>query len=730
MISPLITSVRAAGRVLVTLGLTLIGLTLTASAAASAEAAAPNKPGTLVIKTVPTIAGAQFRADGNTVVSDDTGMARLPVQTFAGLSARLEVLPTQVNDNLKVEFDRMLGSPEHPPGGVLTVGLRTQRLITYNFVGPNSTKMAPERISRLVLRSNTGETVPTDGAQLTRPIWLTASRTHQTQLGLIAKDVYWTVDRVVVDGAEVVNRGQQKFSPAQQRDWTIKLLFFQVRVTGEDLLFGGTAGSGVEVYRPDGTVDQVPFVDGYANLTNLPRGNYQMRVYASGLSSLREVAISKDQEIVLEVITPRDMWIVGSALALVAFGLVFIGRRHHVRAAGKRLMESERRPRWLRVLVVMLIAGSVFTPAAIGGPRPEQVSRLAARAQLPMTDAQEPLLAYYYIWYNPTSWLRAKQDYPLLGRYSSADADVMRRHIEMAAAAGLSGFLVSWKHTEFLDPRLEQLVDQARRQDFKLGIVYQGLDFAREPLSAAKVAEDLRYFADRYATDPVFDLFGKPIVIITGTERYTVEQLTQIVGPVRDRLMVLASAKNLDDYQRTAALFEGDAYYWSSGDIDEPSYREKLERMGEAVHADGGMWLAPAAAGFDATDLGGRRVVDRENGETLRRAIEMAKGSGPDAIAIISWNEFSENSHIEPSELYGTTALRTLAEITGTGAGLEASLPMDSSEAGTRGQGLPSWLAIAVIVALALLLPVWAARRRRKLASRAGDGDPKELSPL
>ena len=35
-----------------------------------------------------------------------------------------------------------------------------------------------------------------------------------------------------------------------------------------------------------------------------------------------------------------------------------------------------------------------------------------------------PVLAYYYIWYNPESWNRAKIDYPLLGRYSSDDTSV------------------------------------------------------------------------------------------------------------------------------------------------------------------------------------------------------------------------------------------------------------------------------------------------------------------
>ena len=37
--------------------------------------------------------------------------------------------------------------------------------------------------------------------------------------------------------------------------------------------------------------------------------------------------------------------------------------------------------------------------------------------------------------------------------------------------------------------------------------------------------------------------------------------------------------------------------------------------------------------------------------------------SSPDAIGLISWNEFSENSHIEPSENYDHRYLNVLAKI-------------------------------------------------------------------
>ncbi len=40
---------------------------------------------------------------------------------------------------------------------------------------------------------------------------------------------------------------------------------------------------------------------------------------------------------------------------------------------------------------------------------------------------QIPLLAYFYIWFNPSSWNRLKKDYPLIGRYSSNDVAIALR---------------------------------------------------------------------------------------------------------------------------------------------------------------------------------------------------------------------------------------------------------------------------------------------------------------
>src|SRR5512138_753305 len=74
-------------------------------------------------------------------------------------------------------------------------------------------------------------------------------------------------------------------------------------------------------------------------------------------------------------------------------------------------------------LLVMLVT--------LCAPRPSGFTKLSnapltSTSSKPITDTPDntiPVMAYYYIWFDPQSWDRAKTDYPLLGRYSSDDTD-------------------------------------------------------------------------------------------------------------------------------------------------------------------------------------------------------------------------------------------------------------------------------------------------------------------
>ena len=339
------------------------------------------------------------------------------------------------------------------------------------------------------------------------------------------------------------------------------------------------------------------------------------------------------------------------------------------------------------ILRLWLIVTALFLPAYSSTPNN---ANAAAIVSDPI-----PVLSYYYIWFDTQSWDRAKTDYPLLGRYSSSNIEVMRQHVKWAKAAGIKGFIVSWKSTDKLNQRLEQLIGVANEENFQLAIIYQGLDFYRQPLPLEQVDADLNYFIDQYAEEQAFYIYEKPLVIWSGTWKFSREQVENVVLGKREHLLILASERNVDGYSRLADVVDGNAYYWSSVNPDTfPGYPEKLTAMGETVHANGGLWIAPAAPGFDARLIGGTTVVDRKDGKTLQIQFNTAMQSSPDGIGVISWNEFSENSHIEPSEKYGDHYLDVLAEIRNVPAPVVRDF--DSSEPGDTLNGVGTSRVIAL----------------------------------
>ena len=254
------------------------------------------------------------------------------------------------------------------------------------------------------------------------------------------------------------------------------------------------------------------------------------------------------------------------------------------------------RRRWA---VAVIVAVAVLATTWLGAG----AAAVASAAEQKASSASEkalPVLAYYYIWFDPSSWERAKIDTPLDGTYSSDETTVMRRQIRLAKSAGIDGFLVSWKDTTTLRGRLAKLVGWRRELDFKLGIVYQGLDFARRPLPTSKVVTDLKNFATRYRDDPVFDILGGPLVIITGSGRFTREQLQA------DHLDVCAAQG-----ARVGEVGGGVPQRRRPGGREcattgvrrtrrRNGTRAGWHEIGAAVHESGGLWIAPAAPGFDA----------------------------------------------------------------------------------------------------------------------------------
>src|SRR5690606_21037945 len=75
-------------------------------------------------------------------------------------------------------------------------------------------------------------------------------------------------------------------------------------------------------------------------------------------------------------------------------------------------------------------------------------------------------------------------------------------------------------------------------------------------------------------------------------------------------------------------------------------------------------------------------VKDRAGGQFLASSFNGAVASGANVIMIGTWNEYAENSHIEPSNLYGTQSLDTLRPLIASWEG-QAPAPQPDGAAGT-----------------------------------------------
>ncbi|HEX3049701.1 MAG TPA: endo-1,3-alpha-glucanase family glycosylhydrolase [Aggregatilineaceae bacterium] len=301
--------------------------------------------------------------------------------------------------------------------------------------------------------------------------------------------------------------------------------------------------------------------------------------------------------------------------------------------------------KWLYfVLVVTLLA--VPHPTA---PQPAQ----AQGAPL--------VLAYFYGWFNSGQW----SDGQLIDRpaepYDSANGDVMARQISQAKSAGIDGFVMSWFGPDepYTSGVFGGLLDQAAAQGFTAAVdIDMGQGFIPTTDSALSATS---HAVNSLAAHPAYLRYnGKPVIFFWKQQRFTPAQWTDIrnqVDPNHNTIWIAEGAAS--EY---IGPFDGLNLYniaWSGNPAGtNATWATRTKNAG-------GYFVATAMPGFDESRLGrGEAVVrDRGNGDYFRSSFAGAVASNPHMIIITSWNEFFENSHIEPSANYGTFYLDLAREL-------------------------------------------------------------------
>lgn len=273
-----------------------------------------------------------------------------------------------------------------------------------------------------------------------------------------------------------------------------------------------------------------------------------------------------------------------------------------------------------------------------------------------------------------------------LGMYSQDSPATFARHVQQASSAGIDGFVVSWAGnggraqtaaSSLFSRRLAMLAkavvahNAARgARPFALMLGYEGLNNSRKPRSATWIANDLAYFVRAYGSSPVFHVpaYGpKPVVMLLGSRAFSVRALHTILDPVHRRLTLIGDEHGLAQWKRgVSSIFDGDGWYWSSQNpyANAQSFVQ-LRALAFMLHLQHKLWFSPLSVGYNKANFGlGGSCVPRKGAETLLRLYAGNLTSGPDGWMLISWNEFLENTYVEPSLRYGTGSLDVIRILT------------------------------------------------------------------
>lgn len=308
---------------------------------ATAEAGMIMDPARVAIYTVPAVPGIVFRLGDQTYRTDQDGVANVEV----GLSGvyDLEVMPIdqeRLPSNIRMSFARWNDNVftekrqvYFPRARRLEVGFTVSYQVNQEYFNTTGQPVDPARVSSITVRG-VGSTHTFEGAG---PIWLPANRlTRRIGERLESEEILYYFREVVIDGANVINKGEQRFRIRPDDVWPVQVLLYSAHFSARDAMFGFPIGKGIEITYPDGRKEEFYFDSPNKEIVipSLARGSYSARIIGIGGSAPpTPVHLSRDQGIELLMLSYLDMAVIIGIPLAIALTFFFIGR-----------------PRWFQVL--------------------------------------------------------------------------------------------------------------------------------------------------------------------------------------------------------------------------------------------------------------------------------------------------------------------------------------------------------------------------------------------
>jgi hypothetical protein len=282
--------------------------------------------GTVVVQTLPAVAGVQLDVGRQTLTTGPGGRGTVPIQDLNKAPDQVRLASSVAGDD-RVQLIRV---SHEPPGAPhqrrLLVALRVSRPVDLEFLDLRGGTVPRSRVGAVRL-SEAGRTITLKQPGRPGPVWLPTLAAHNVHNHWKVRRLHYSVQAVFVDGANAVFSGRQQFVARAGEPWRIHLSVFPLSVTVSDALFGQQTSSELQLRLPDGRT--LAYEVGTGAPTVIPalaRGLYHVKVDAAVIGKGTSVLVSQAGEADLRVVTGLDVALVLGGLLAIAAGLVLVGR--------------------------------------------------------------------------------------------------------------------------------------------------------------------------------------------------------------------------------------------------------------------------------------------------------------------------------------------------------------------------------------------------------------------
>lgn len=291
--------------------------------------------------------------------------------------------------------------------------------------------------------------------------------------------------------------------------------------------------------------------------------------------------------------------------------------------------------------------------------------------QAQQTEERHVWAFYMGFWAGQQSWdwqADVLSDHPSIGNYDSRDPGVAGTQIDQARGAGIDGFVVSWYGVDdgqTTTPVLNNMLDRAAERGFKIGAAFDAFD---RNFTLDSLVSSLNYLVHDRANHPAYMRYqGKPVIFFVfqnnlGLSASEWQNVRNTVDPDRHTLWMAEGVNGCCIYGGAMDGMYAFNLAWANGRSSTYSGQRN-----STLNAGGSVYVATVHPGWDENLIAAREgrpnptsARGRADGQFLANSFNGATASGANLILIGTWNEYMENSHIEPSVNYGNTSLDTL----------------------------------------------------------------------